>query len=554
MNRETPAQLPGTWRACCVPQVQPRCALPHISLKNGWSLPRTPLSRIRWMNLYRSHVALPVVLLLLALPRVAAVERVAVNHDYVKQIAAEVAKEPYEPPREQVTSYFRKLGYDDYRKIRFLPDASLWRGDDLPFQVQFFHPGYLFNRTIELNEFTPTHAQPIPFSVKFFDYQNLTPSFWSRRGLNYAGFRVIHQLNAPEKWDEVISFLGASYFRALAKGQHYGISARGLALNAGGPATEEFPSFIEFWLGKPDADAKSLTLHALLAGPSVTGAYTFVVTPGDTTVVDVQASLFFRQGVELPGFAPMSSMFWYGENSPDRFGDFRPEVHDSDGLLVAPTKDERLWRPLTNPATILRTDFAAPALAGFGLLQRDRAFRSYEDLEAHYHARPGIWVEAVGPWPAGRVRLVEMPTKDEYHDNVTAFFTPDQPVAPGKPLDLHWRLHWTNQAVFAGPPGWVRATRQTVEDGRRGRARYVIDFDGLPEKTVPADAEVQADVAVRGAAKLEHQNVVRNALDGSWRLVLIVTAEPDAPASELRARLKLGERVLTETWAMTWKP
>ncbi|MBA4136630.1 MAG: glucan biosynthesis protein G [Opitutus sp.] len=507
------------------------------------------------MNLYRLNAALLAAFVLPALlSRAGAIERATVNHDYVKQIAAEVAKEPHESPREQVTAYFRKLGYDDYRRIRFIPDASLWRGDKLPFQIQFFHPGYLFNQTIELNEFTPTHTQPIPFSVKFFDYQNLTPSFWSRRGLNYAGFRVIHELNAPEKWDEVVSFLGASYFRALAKGQRYGISARGLALNAGGPATEEFPSFIEFWLGKPDPSSKSLTLHALLDSRSVTGAYTFVITPGETTIVDVQASLFFRQGVELPGMAPMSSMFWYGENSPDRFGDFRPEVHDSDGLLVAATKDERLWRPLINPTTILRSDFAAPALKGFGLLQRDRDFRSYEDLEAHYHARPSIWVEAIGQWPAGRVRLVEMPTKDEYHDNITAFFTPDQPVAPGTSLDLHWRLHWTNQRVFGGPEGWVRATRQTAEDGRRGRTRYVIDFDGLSVKSVPADADLEADVSIRGEAKLEHQNVVRNDTDGSWRLVLIVTAAPDAPSSELRARLKLGDRVLTETWAMTWKP
>jgi glucans biosynthesis protein len=507
------------------------------------------------MNLYRLNAALVSALTLLAaFPAAAAVERVAVNHDYVKQIAAEVAREPYEAPREQVTQYFRKLGYDEYRRIKFIPDNSLWRSDKLPFQVQFFHPGYLFNQTIEVNEFTATHTQAIPFSIKFYDYQDLKPSFWARRGLNYAGFRVIHELNQPEKWDEVVSFLGASYFRALAKGQRYGISARGLAINAGGPAPEEFPTFIEFWLGKPDAESKSLTIHALLDSRSVTGAYTFVLTPGDDTTMEVHASLFFRQGVEMLGLAPMSSMFWYGENSPDRFGDFRPEVHDSDGLLVAPKAGERIWRPLTNPAQILRTDFAAPALAGFGLMQRDREFRSYEDLEAYYHARPSIWVEAIGQWPAGRVRVVEMPTRDEYHDNITAFFVPDQPVAPGKSLDLAWRLHWTSKPVYGEPAGWVRATRQTAQDGRAGRTRYVVDFTGLAEKDVPADAQVEADISIRGEAKLEHQHVVRNDHDGSWRLVMVFNAAPEAPASELRARLKLGDRVLTETWAMTWKP
>lgn len=507
------------------------------------------------MNFHRYPAALVGALLLVPLAAFAAsVERATVNHDYVKQLAAELAREAYEPPREQVTQFFRKLGYDEYRRIRFLPDASLWRNEKLPFQLQFFHPGYLFAQTIELNEFTPTHTQPIPFSVKSFDYQELKPSFWARRGLGYAGFRVISEFNQPGKWDEVISFLGASYFRALGKGQRYGISARGLALNSGGPAPEEFPSFIEYWLGKPDPGATLLTIHALLDSRSVTGAYTFVVTPGDTTTVAVSATLYFRQGVDVPGLAPMSSMFWYGENSPDRFGDFRPEVHDSDGLLVAPTNGDRLWRPLVNPTQITRTDFAAPSLGGFGLLQRDREFRSYEDLEAYYHERPSIWVEAVGQWPAGRVRLLEMPTRDEYHDNIAAFFVPDQPVGPGKPLELAWKLHWTSVPRFGGPEGWVRATRQTPQDGQPGRTRFVIDFAGLAPKDVAPDAKVAADIALQGDAKLVHQHVVHNPHDDSWRLVLALEAPAGAPATEIRARLKLGDRVLTETWAMNWKP
>ncbi len=506
------------------------------------------------MNFHLTRAAILVahLLLLTCAVRLAAVERVAVNHDFVKRIAAEIAQEPHETPREQVTSFFRKLGYDEYRRILFQPDASLWRTDGLPFQVQFFHPGYLFTRTVELNEFTATHAQPIPFSGKFFDYQDLKPSFWSRRGLNYAGFRVIHPLNHPDKWDEVISFLGASYFRALGKDHRYGISARGLALNAGGPDTEEFPGFIEFWLGKPAApDATTLTLHALLEGPSVTGAYTFVVTPGETTLIDVRATLFFRRAVALPGLAPMSSMFWFGEGSANRGGDFRPEVHDSDGLLVAAADGARTWRPLVNPPGLLRTDFPVGNLAGFGLLQRDRDFRNYEDLEAYYHARPSLWVEAVGPWPTGRVRLVEIPTKDEYHDNITAFFVPDRLPEPGEPLELAWRLHWTGAPTFGGPPGWVRSTRQGHE---AGRARFVVDFTGIPAALAAPEAAVEADVTVSGPAQIEHSQVVPNPHDGSWRLVLVVRADAGAANSELRARLRLGDRPLSETWAMSWQP
>jgi glucans biosynthesis protein len=507
------------------------------------------------MNFHRLTAALAALLWFAPAARVAAgVERVTVDHDYVKQLAAEIATEPYEPPREQVSPFFRKLGYDGYRRIRFIPENSLWRSDNLPFQIQFFHPGYLFNQTLEIHEFTATHTQPIPFTQKFFDYQELKPSFWAKRGLNYAGFRVINEINAPGKWDEIVSFLGASYFRALAKEQRYGISARGLALNAGGPAAEEFPAFIEFWLGKPDPGAKSLTVHALLDSKSVCGAYSFMITPGAETLVDVHATLYFRANVEVPGLAPLTSMFWYGEASPHHFGDFRPEVHDSDGLLVAPSEGERLWRPLTNPVGLLRTDFPAPALGGFGLLQRDRELRNYEDLEAAYHLRPSVWVEALGQWPAGRVRLVELPAGNEFNDNIVAFFTPDQPVAPGKPLELSWRLHWTNAATFGGAPGWVRSTRQTIHDGAPNRTRYVVDFNGLPADVVPINSELFPEIVTAGSAKLEHTHVVRNETDGSWRLVMAFSAPPDAPATELRARLKLGEKVVTETWAMTWKP
>lgn len=519
-----------------------------------WSLP--PGIAIQLVVKFHHPVLTSLVLLCgVAVPvaRGAGVERATVDHDYVKQLAMEVAAEPYEPPREQVSPFFRKLGYDGYRRIRFIPENSLWRAENLPFQVQFFHPGYLFNQTIELHEFTATHTQPIPFTQKFFDYQELKPSFWAKRGLNYAGFRVITEINQPGKWDEIVSFLGASYFRALAKGQRYGISARGLALNSGGPAPEEFPSFIEFWLGKPDPGAKSLTIHALLDSKSACGAYTFVIAPGDETVIDVKATLFFRTAVDLPGLAPLTSMFWYGEMSPHHFGDFRPEVHDSDGLLIADA-DTRTWRPLTNPVGLQRTDFPVTALGGFGLLQRDRDHRSYEDLEAFYHLRPSVWVEALGQWPAGKVRLVELPTGNEFADNMVAFFTPDAPVAPGKPLELAWRLHWTNAGTFGGAPGWVRSTRQTQHDGADNRTRYVVDFEGLKPELVPPTAELFPEIVTAGPAKLEHVHVVRNEHDGSWRLVMAFSAPAGSPITELRARLKYGDKVVTETWAMSWKP
>jgi glucans biosynthesis protein len=485
---------------------------------------------------------------------VGSVERQRVDHEYVRDIATEIASEDYEPPSTRIPRFFRQLDYDKYRLIRFRTERSLWCEEELPFQLQFFHPGNLHLLTVDISEFTDTHVQPIPFSNQLFDYQNLSVPFWSRRGLGYAGFRVLNELNEPERWDELISFLGASYFRALGQGQRYGISARGLSVNAGGPGEEEFPAFVEFWLGKPDPESESLTIHALLASPGVTGAYTFVVKPGPATVVDVRASFFFRDEIQNVGFAPMSSMFWFGEASQNRYGDFRPEVHDSDGLLVATDAESRIWRPLSNPSEIQRTDFAAPALKGFGLLQRDRELRSYEDLEALYNLRPGLWVEPVGEWPAGRVRLVEIPTGNEFADNIVAFWTPEQPFKPGEPVEMHWRLHWTSEQSFGGPPGWVRSTRQSVEGAAAGRTRFIVDFAGSSLEALAPDAIVDAEISASAPASATGHGLIRNEYDGSWRLSAEFSAPPGSQPCDLTARLTLDGQPVTETWQVRWKP
>lgn len=492
-------------------------------------------------------------LLALAAPSRAGVERMAVDHASITALARQRAEVPYEPP-PTAPEFYRQLGYDAYRGITFNPEMSLWRDNDLPFRAQFFHPGYLFTQMVRLNEFTGTHTQSIPFGRNFFNYPDLDPPLFSRWGMDFAGFRVLHPLNRPQQWDEVISFLGASYYRALARNQAYGASARGLAINAGSPTDEEFPVFREFWLGKPEPGAARFTAHALLDGPSVAGAYTFVVTPGVETLVEIRATLFFRRGVAKPGFAPLSSMFWFGEGSAHRFGDFRPEVHDSDGLLIAPDANTRLWRPLMNPPEVWRTEFDAPALAGFGLLQRDRNHASYADLESRFERRPGVWNEPIGEWPPGRVHLVEMPVHDEYHDNVTAYWSPRDPIPPGQPLELAWKQRWSNAPAFGGPPGWVGATRQTVHDGAPHRTLYVIDFDAASLAHVAADAPVSAATTISPGAQVTHLQVVRNEADQSWRLILRLEAAAGSPPVDIRAQLILDHRPLTELWTTRWQP
>jgi glucans biosynthesis protein len=270
--------------------------------------------------------------------------------------------------------------------------------------------------------------------------------------------------------------------------------------------------------------------------------------------MDVHATLFFREQSGNVGFAPMSSMFWFGEASQDRHGDYRPEVHDSDGLLVAPDAETRLWRPLTNPADLQRTDFQLPAFAGFGLMQRDRELRDYEDLEALYNLRPSLWVEPVGLWPAGHVRLVEIPSNSEFGDNIVAFWSPTEPFPARTPIDLRWRLNWTVAPSFGGPPGWVRSTRQDVTGANDGRTRYIVDFDGGSMRGLEPGADVTAEIsALPPAALVEHQ-VIRNEHDGSWRISMSFSAPPGSPACDLTARLVTDGHPVTETWVVRWKP
>lgn len=507
------------------------------------------------MNLFLLPWGARAVLLLVLVTAAAAVERMKVDHAYVTGLAEKLAARPYEPADRKTPKFFREINYDTYRSITFRPEKTLWRNTDLRFQVQFLHPGYLFTRMVRMNEFSSTHAQAIPFSADFFDYHDLKVPLLSRHGLNFAGFRLLHPLNEPHVWDEIISFVGASYFRGLARHQVYGASARGLAVNAGGPAAEEFPEFTEYWLSKPEPGAASVTVHALLDGPSVTGAYTFLITPSEELLVETKATLFFRQAVATPGFAPLSSMFWFGEGSPGRFGDFRPEVHDSDGLLVAPDAATRLWRPLRNPPAVTSTDFDAPALAGFGLLQRDRDARSYEDIEARYERRPSVWTEPIGAWPPGRVRLVETPTQNESRDNVTVFWSPVEKVVPGRPFELAWKQHWTGAPTFGGPPGWVRAVHLGLnENGAADRTKFVIDFDTASLAQLPAEANLTADVTISPGAEILRSEIFRNLANGARRLVVVLSAPVASPPVELRARILLDQNPVTETLVLPWQP
>ena len=511
-----------------------------------------------------------ILLLATALPGqlFANLESAEVTLDYVAKKAQERAARPFHSPRASLPEMLRKLNYDQYREIEFRHDKALWASDGLPFHVEFFHPGYLYQEPIHVNEFTLTHVQPVRFVQDFFDYRGLRLPKQIPADTGYAGFRLLYPLNNYNKWDELGAFLGASYFRLLGKGQRYGQSARGLALDCGEPdRPEEFPIFTDWWLGKPHKDDEELRLYAILDSVSCVGAYEFRIRPGEATVVEVDAILFFRSEAQIRaadplrkplntiGLAPLTSMFWFGQSSERKFDDYRPEVHDSDGLLMHMDSGELLWRPLNNASVMRHQRFAAKDIRGFGLLQRNRDFASYQDLFNLYQLVPSVWVQPRGQWGEGELNLVELSTQYEGLDNIVAFWDPKTKPQPTKPYPFGYTLHFTRERDVVLSTNKVVATRVGVDTRDPKQRQFVIDFAGPKLGSIPETSPPQAIANCSGNAVILENQVFRNHFNDSWRVILKLEPKADNKNPvDIRCTLKQGEEVVSETWTYLWSP
>lgn len=481
----------------------------------------------------------------------------AFDFDDVARRASDLAAKPYKAPAVTLPKALQGLSYDQYRDIRFKPAKALWRAANLPFELQLFHPGLYYDQPVRISEVVDGKAREIRFDPEFFDYGKNKVDPQGLRGLGFAGFRVHFPLNNPKYRDEVLVFQGASYFRALGKDQRYGLSARGLAVDTALASGEEFPRFVEFWIERPEAGAKELTIYGLLDSKRVTGAYRFVLRPGAETVTVVKARLYLRENVTKLGLAPLTSMFMFGENQHSPSRDYRPEVHDSDLLLIQAGTGEWITRPLVNPKRLLVTSFALTNPLGFGLMQRDRSFDNYQDLEARYELRPSAWVEPRGaPWGAGRVELVQIPTPDETNDNIVAYWVPDTMPPPRQPLDFEYRVRWQKDNETRPPLAHVTQTRRghgysKTPDPSVG---FVIDFEGPVFKKLPADATIESVVTVDANGELVENHPYRNDVTGGWRLRLRVKPIDDKKPVEIRAFLRSGTSALTATWSYILPP
>jgi periplasmic glucans biosynthesis protein len=470
----------------------------------------------------------------------------------VRELAGALARKEFQPSRNtDLPDPLKRLTYDQYQSIRFRPEHNLWKDDHVRFMAQFFLRGYLFQDPVKIHMIDGNRVSDLAFSPEQFDYGTNSVPNNLPASLQFGGFRLLYPLNSPQKMDEVAEFLGASYFRVLGQSERYGSSIRALAIDTAESSGEEFPRFTEFWLDKPPQLAGGIRLYALLDSPSVAGAYGFVIEPGSVTRVRVEESLFFRKSPKKIGLAPLGSLFLMGQNRTRLFPDYRPQVHDADGLQIETGESNWIWRPLVNPArTFQISRFSADDFKGFGLSQRDRRFGDYDDLQSRFELRPSYWIEPDGRWGRGSIELVEIPTSTDYNDNIVAYWTPAEKPAPGQELHFIYRISTLPTSTEQVPLLHVQSTRIRPETGNVP-PRFVLDFAGGAPQLANLDSQdsVKTD-ATQGRA--QNVTVQTNDASGGWQVFFDLVGAGDS-RSELKLRLQPGPQSASETWVYDYQ-
>jgi glucans biosynthesis protein len=474
------------------------------------------------------------------------------SYETLQADAKRRAAAPYSPQHSKLPSDLDKLSPEQYRSIRFNPDAAIWRNEQVPFRLELLRAGYNLQTAVAVSTVESGVAQDVVATPAMFEIgsssQPTGPSpQLGKAPIPLSGFRVRSQINSKKVWDEFLVFQGASYFRAVAQHLLYGLSARGLAINTAEPSGEEFPVFTHFWIERPGPRATAIVIYALLESESTTGAYQFTVQPGLETQMDVDLTLYPRTEMRVVGIAPLTSMFLFDETNRGRLDDYRPEVHDSDGLQITAKSGEHVFRQLANPSKLQVSTFTTQPPDGFGLVQRSRSPSDFQDFENLYERRPSTWIEPKGDWGAGAVELVEIPSGRETNDNIVAFWRPAQPLAPGHPVHYAYRITWNAEPPLPKSMGMTVATRSGASlDGKR--RVFLLDFVGAGEKIDGLHLDLTASAGKISNAALT-PNLAMHGLRASFEI------DPnDAELIEFRLRIMRGDHPVTETWLYRWTP
>ena len=489
------------------------------------------------------------------------------SYEGLKAHARALAGAPYVPPPAPDPKLVAAIDYDAYGRLKFKPEFALY-GDGQPgaYPITFMYVGHYFPKTVRMYAVEQRASGDVAREVLYDPEYFTIPAGSAAAGLAadpspFAGFWVREAKDGAADWRKAepwATFLGASYFRAIGELGQVGLSARGIALTPGGSTPEEFPDFTAFWFTPSPSARDVVTVYALLDGPSIAGAYRFLMQRTKGVIMEIEKTLFFRQPIDRLGLAPLTTMYWYSETVKQAGVDWRPEVHDSDGLAMWTGGGERIWRPLNNPAHITVSSFLDQHPRGFGLMQRDRQFDHYLD-GVLYDRRPSAWVEPLGDWGRGAVELVEMPTDDEIDDNVVAYWCPEKPTKAGDSIALSYRLHWLADDPYPTPLGRCIATR-LGRGGQPGLPRpdgvrkFMVEFLGGPLAQLPFGVKPEPVLwSSRGHFSYVYTEAVPDDVPGHWRAQFDLTVDGHDPV-EMRLYLKARDEVLTETWLYQYHP
>lgn len=463
-------------------------------------------------------------------------------------LARDLAQSAYRPP-QAVPAPWTEMSYDDYQSIWFDPRNALWAGDaGAPLHLDVFAPGLFYPHPVRISVIEDGTARPVLFDMAVFDTTDRFPELPVDDSLGFSGLRLRAEIEKPNVHQEFCVFQGASYFRGIGTGDIYGLSARGLTIDTAEPGGEEFPEFRAYWIESPAPGDRTFHLHALLDSPGCTGAYRFAITHGQPLEMRVEATLFPRRALSHVGIAPLTSMFQFDETNRDRFSDFRPAVHDSDGLLIVNGAGETIWRPLANPKTLQISAFRDNGPQGFGLMQRARSFSDFADLQALYHRRPGAWIEPGEDWGPGAVTLVEIPTDREIYDNIVCYWRPDAPLPAGRAHHMRYRMLWgADSAYGAGLSVLNTRIGKAFEDG------IIVTIDFADGPAVPEDLAGIEKLIRASAGEVSDGVLQRNPDTGGPRLAFKFRPG-DATLIEFRAQLRLNGGPLSEIWLYRWTP
>jgi periplasmic glucans biosynthesis protein len=478
-------------------------------------------------------------------PPVKAVPAYPFTFETLIEDAKRRAGSSYAPQRANVPSALDKLSPEQYRGMHFNPDAGIWRAEKLPFRLELLRAAPNLSTPVTVSTVEDGIAKDVVATPAMFQMSGTLPAQLSNVSVPLSGFRVRSRINSIKIWDEFLVFQGASYFRAVAKNLLYGLSARGLAINTGEPTGEEFPAFTHFWIERPGARANSIVIYALLESQSATGAYKFTVTPGAETQADVEMTLFPRAEMRAVGVAPLTSMFLFDETNRGRLDDYRPEVHDSDGLQITTKSGEQLFRPLANPIKLQVSAFTTQMPQGFGLVQRSRQQSDFQDFDAQYERRPSAWITPKGDWGNGAVELVEIPSGRETNDNIVAFWRPAQPLTAAHPAQFAYSITWSDEPPQPKGLAKVIATRSGSSIDRKRRV-FMLDIIGAGEKLDGLRLDLGSS-----AGAISNATLVSNGELHGLRASFEVDPK-DAELIELRLRVMRADTPVTETWLYRW--